>query len=148
MELIGGDEGDQFTRDSELVSGFHPRPLSTSGPKVAFPLSSHSTLPCASSPSWTLTGSSPLGPTLQLLSETCLWSCLFARGFWRRGPSCSGPILWRDILSPQPWDSSWGLFPQETQTDAIHRASELLHSALMRQPRKGQGAGQGAGQGQ
>lgn len=115
MELIGGDEGNQFARDSKLVSCFHPWPLSTSGSQSSLSsvLTQHPAL-CIQSfldPHW-LSFSGPYPPApllhLSLVLALCQW-------ILEKGTSCPGPILWGDILSLQQWLSSWGLFPQETQ---------------------------------
>lgn len=118
MELIEGDEGNQFTWDSELVC-FHSWPLSTSGSQSSLSsvLMQHPAL-CIQSfldTHW-LSFSGPYSPA-PLLDLSL--SYLFTIGFWKRGASCPSPILWSDILSPQLWDSNWGLFPQETQTEAV-----------------------------
>lgn len=132
-ELIGGDKGNQFTWDSELVC-FHSWPLSTSGSQSSLssvlmqhPAFVHSVLPRHSLAVllWALLSSSSPRP----VSVLPLFHWIL-----EKGASCPSPILWSDILSPQ----SWEVFPQETQTEAIHIPPGLFHSAFLRQPRKGQ----------
>lgn len=132
---MGGDEGNQFTRDSELVPCFHSWPLSTSGSQSS--LSSvlivsclvHSVLPRHSLASllWTLPSSSSPRSVSGLASL----------------PVDSGEGR-HPVLAPYSGGISSALnsgTPAGTSSDRQRLDTnypQLFHSAFLRQPRKGQ----------
>lgn len=144
-ELIGGEEGNQFTRDLELVSCFHLWPLSTSGSQSSLSsvLTQHPAL-CIQSlvdTHWlSLSGPYPPAPLpdLSLVLPLCQWTL-------EKG---AHPVLVphsRGISSAFNSGTLAGDFSHKrhTQTGAMHIPPEWFHSVFLRQPRKGQGAGQG-----